>query len=283
MPICQGCHRPFTFKGLTIHAAKQSNLACFVANNPHHPIEAELPVEDEDVAMQDDSGDVDDSGLPPVLFEGDFFGSDYTADELPGWGNSPHSLNHSHDVNPTPRDESNDEDWAHTDQDEGDLEDSDDEQELFERAEAARSIWEPDRSADSPRPPSTSDLTPSESEDLESELEAAVMDMPAHVNVGDAPKSSGYDVRQRMEEALRQPLVIKHYTSDKHPGAPVPTSDADAAPAGYAEYAAKLGASKNPYAPFAHKLEWDFVRWSKLRGPGSTASDELLAIDGVCT
>lgn len=37
----------------------------------------------------------------------------------------------------------------------------------------------------------------------------------------------------------------------------------------------------NPYHPFATHLEWEIARWAKLRGPGSTAFTELLAINGV--
>lgn len=37
----------------------------------------------------------------------------------------------------------------------------------------------------------------------------------------------------------------------------------------------------NMYAPFKSKLDWDFARWAKLRGPGSTATNELLNINGV--
>lgn len=38
----------------------------------------------------------------------------------------------------------------------------------------------------------------------------------------------------------------------------------------------------NPYTPFASQLDWDIAKWAKLRGPGSTAFDELMAIPGVC-
>ncbi|KAI0055548.1 hypothetical protein BV25DRAFT_1815428 [Artomyces pyxidatus] len=37
----------------------------------------------------------------------------------------------------------------------------------------------------------------------------------------------------------------------------------------------------NLWAPFASKLEWDIVRWAKMRGPTSTAFTELLQIEGV--
>jgi hypothetical protein len=39
--------------------------------------------------------------------------------------------------------------------------------------------------------------------------------------------------------------------------------------------------ASNMYAPFASKLDWEIAQWAKLRGPGSTAFSELLAIDGV--
>lgn len=39
--------------------------------------------------------------------------------------------------------------------------------------------------------------------------------------------------------------------------------------------------NNNPFAPFT-QMDWYIARWAKLRGPGSTAFTELLAIDGVC-
>ncbi|KAI0762223.1 hypothetical protein C8Q74DRAFT_135973 [Fomes fomentarius] len=37
----------------------------------------------------------------------------------------------------------------------------------------------------------------------------------------------------------------------------------------------------NPYAPFASRLDWEIARWAKLRGSGSTAFTDLLAIEEV--
>ncbi|KAJ7315767.1 hypothetical protein DFH08DRAFT_820345 [Mycena albidolilacea] len=34
--------------------------------------------------------------------------------------------------------------------------------------------------------------------------------------------------------------------------------------------------------PFTSKMDWEIVRWAKLRGSGSTAFNALLAIEGVC-
>ncbi|KAJ6495119.1 hypothetical protein C8R45DRAFT_927065 [Mycena sanguinolenta] len=37
----------------------------------------------------------------------------------------------------------------------------------------------------------------------------------------------------------------------------------------------------NPYAPFRSKRDWEFAKWAKTRGPGSTAFTDLIQIDGV--
>jgi hypothetical protein len=52
---------------------------------------------------------------------------------------------------------------------------------------------------------------------------------------------------------------------------------------GYSDYASDLGDNgvDNPYAPFISKVDWEFVRWAKLRGAGSTAVSELMGIEGV--
>ncbi|KIY47966.1 hypothetical protein FISHEDRAFT_44259 [Fistulina hepatica ATCC 64428] len=48
------------------------------------------------------------------------------------------------------------------------------------------------------------------------------------------------------------------------------------------QYQRNLGTSEaNIYYPFTSKLEWEFARWAKLRGPSSTAATELLSIEGL--
>ncbi|KAH9847806.1 hypothetical protein C2E23DRAFT_740945, partial [Lenzites betulinus] len=39
--------------------------------------------------------------------------------------------------------------------------------------------------------------------------------------------------------------------------------------------------SSQPWAPFQSQLDWEVARWAKMRGPGSTAVSELLAINGL--
>lgn len=43
-----------------------------------------------------------------------------------------------------------------------------------------------------------------------------------------------------------------------------------------------VNSERNIWAPFNSKLDWEVARWAKMRGPGSTALSELLAIEGVC-
>ena len=46
-------------------------------------------------------------------------------------------------------------------------------------------------------------------------------------------------------------------------------------------YGASLGGGDNTWAPFHSKKDWEVAQWAKLRGIGSTAFSEVLAIDGV--
>ena len=39
--------------------------------------------------------------------------------------------------------------------------------------------------------------------------------------------------------------------------------------------------NSSPYSPFSSKLEWKIVHWAKMRGPRSTAFNELMEIEGV--
>ncbi|KAF8886786.1 hypothetical protein BD779DRAFT_1611686 [Infundibulicybe gibba] len=50
---------------------------------------------------------------------------------------------------------------------------------------------------------------------------------------------------------------------------------------GYSGYKTGLAGGNNQWAPFNSKLDWELVRWAKVRGPGSTAVSDLLGIDGL--
>ena len=48
-----------------------------------------------------------------------------------------------------------------------------------------------------------------------------------------------------------------------------------------ASYKHKVANPENPYSPFSSKLEWEIVQWAKMRGPSSTAFNEMMGIEGV--
>lgn len=51
---------------------------------------------------------------------------------------------------------------------------------------------------------------------------------------------------------------------------------------GFYDYETKIsGIDSNSWAPFDSRLDWEVAKWAKLRGIGSTAFSDLLAIDGV--
>ncbi|KAF5345632.1 hypothetical protein D9758_015168 [Tetrapyrgos nigripes] len=47
------------------------------------------------------------------------------------------------------------------------------------------------------------------------------------------------------------------------------------------QYRERLGDRSNIWAPFQSEMDWRIAKWAKMRGPSSTAFDELLAIQGV--
>ncbi|THH20297.1 hypothetical protein EUX98_g8611 [Antrodiella citrinella] len=81
--------------------------------------------------------------------------------------------------------------------------------------------------------------------------------------------------RTNIEEALRQDIHVKVHPSPLA-GKPVQQNATT-----FATYHGVSPTDDNPYAPFPNQREWLIARWAKLRGPGSTALDELLKIDGV--
>lgn len=64
-------------------------------------------------------------------------------------------------------------------------------------------------------------------------------------------------------------------------GVPLPHSH-PRSPHGFHRYQSSIpGSDNNIWAPFVSQIDWEVAHWAKMRGPGSTAFSELLAIDGV--
>jgi len=81
---------------------------------------------------------------------------------------------------------------------------------------------------------------------------------------------------RRIDECSAQ---ITRYTS-QHPNsrAGAVVSQGETSDDHYSDTLHSMG---NPWAPFSSEIDWKVACWAKLRGPGSTAFSELLAINGV--
>ncbi|KAI1797995.1 hypothetical protein LXA43DRAFT_875754 [Ganoderma leucocontextum] len=83
--------------------------------------------------------------------------------------------------------------------------------------------------------------------------------------------------QRRAQEHLRARTFVDRFP-DPRAGAPLPTKE----PSAYHDYQTELDSEgENPYLPFKSRLDWEIARWAKMRGPGSTAVSELLAIKGL--
>ena len=78
-----------------------------------------------------------------------------------------------------------------------------------------------------------------------------------------------------------KPAVVLQYT-DKYPSSAAGgiLARGDTGDKNYC--AAVSGQNKSAWAPFKSRKDWEVALWAKLRGPGSTAFSDLLAIPGVC-
>ncbi|KAG2124860.1 hypothetical protein DEU56DRAFT_963130 [Suillus clintonianus] len=95
-----------------------------------------------------------------------------------------------------------------------------------------------------------------------------------------AEEDPGRDDRLRVQErAQGQHGFIAVPYPDSRAGQEIRHhADDDAA---NARYGAQFDDGNNPYFPFCSQIDWEIARWSKLRGPTSTAFTDLLAINGV--
>ena len=91
----------------------------------------------------------------------------------------------------------------------------------------------------------------------------------------------GRQLNREEQQSIREGLVVKPVIVDfpsHHAGEVVGANGQS----GYQDYQDSLGDGlDNVYAPFKSKVDWEFAKWAKLRGPGSMAASELFSIDGV--
>ncbi|KAJ3542161.1 hypothetical protein NM688_g6000 [Phlebia brevispora] len=265
MVLCTGCFTDFTPAAFARHATVTQNPACIAAHQ-YQPLNQQLNssfVAPDDIPMADaddnlpntlgfhenDGNEAEEPENPPQPIE-DYFGTHYTEDELGLENDGP---------------DGNEEDGDEGDSDSSQWDDSDDGD--LSPDEIEEPGWEPPVATvagdDAER-----ELRPEEDDELQDGRSDAEMEL------------EGAEAEDN--NALRQQVHVEHYPSDVA-GQPIPNVPG-AAPAGYAEYGARVprvGPPNNIYAPFHSELDWKVTHWAKLRGPGSTAVSELLQISGV--
>lgn len=102
------------------------------------------------------------------------------------------------------------------------------------------------------------------------------LDIP--VPDGHHPSRPGLDPVEQTRQASqgRLDIFIEKFAYGRA-GSPLDTHDIT----DHDHYQNMLSDKDNIYAPFSSKMDWEVARWAKLRGLGSTALSDLLAIENV--
>ncbi|KAJ8090904.1 hypothetical protein PM082_024827 [Marasmius tenuissimus] len=180
-------------------------------------------------------------------FQGDFFGSDYLAEDFPGFDG---------DIGQNERDE------ALNAGERG--EDSDDED--YDNNGKGSLTPELETTFEQPREPLQvpNDGAEDHIEPLPSKT-SSFHSLPAHQE-GIHAKLFGGKAGVPVEVTSNTLTTTFFYNSED----------------GFQHYKSSIeGIEENEYAPFASHMDWEVARWAKMHGTGSTAFSDLLAIDGV--
>lgn len=256
MPVCKGCLQPFGWSAYANHQTQTSNPACvaeFQKLNALMPgLLDEVPAqgagdEQADEGMDIDgpgANDDDDDDAPDIEFGGAFFDGELNDGDFVGFDPEGQAIESGGEEDEDKEDDDDDDD--------GDEEEGDGGDDPLDYEDARP--WEA-----APEPP----LVP-----------------PPPAEAPAPPPLSTAPGRQNIEDALRQDVHIvpfTHATSDRA-GKPIRRDNA-----AFTSYHNDKsgGVPNNPYAPFPSKRDWEIAHWAKMRGPTSTALNELLKIEGV--
>ena len=266
---CPGCDHIFSLRGYQRHLALTQDPLCRAvfdklkkANDAY------------ELLMSAEGGSSSGAGAAP--FQGDAFGTaeDYASDLF---GQAMEDNGVQPDDLPPLMEVSDDED--------DDKEDDDEDSELANLAAELEKSWEPPREG----APHEEAIDPDDMPPLIDASDDEDDEGVPHREVDDFDVNNDESHTQHKRNADRfiigdgygvKPAVRIRY-NDKHPSARA------GQPLMHREsrdhvYGAALGGGDNPWAPFNSKKDWEIARWAKLRGAGSTAFSELLAVDGVC-
>jgi hypothetical protein len=265
--FCGGCRHAFTLSGLTRHLRHTTKAACSAIYQAHRE---SLPYSEE--AASDDNMESGHTHFGDDVFGNDYEPEDFGMDEQDG-PDLDLAAEDDYDAGEFEMHDPVDHDLGlvaqHGDADANLAQNSDnddyedDEEEAAEMAELEVS-WE----AEVVSPSHVQDRSPSPS--------------PSH---SPSPSISSFDlpnIPALLGPGLENFLGSDNVRVEQFPiltaGAPVSDFGKDH---GYRQYKSNLGNPQTTFAPFNSKLDWEFASWAKLRGPSSSALQELLSIDGV--
>ncbi|KAJ3520504.1 hypothetical protein NMY22_g12728 [Coprinellus aureogranulatus] len=260
---CEGCSRSFTATGFWSHLRQTTKEAC-------QDVYAQLQEATQQTEHNDDEEQPASPSRSSIPFEGDLFGSasDYADYDF---GQDTTAL-----LDSQPLDCVQDEhEFVGMDIDspdgEGMVENKDMGDEEQEELDERIGNLELENGWEAPRAMSvTSDASPSQT---------------AEDNMQDSmPGEDWLQAEAQRQEHVRRatartPVVRKTYSSmypSKKPGQPLEFRDATDE-----QYSKAVDSASGLWAPFNSRMDWEIAKWAKLRGPGSTAFSDLLAIPGV--
>ncbi|KAH9924954.1 uncharacterized protein BXZ73DRAFT_91146 [Epithele typhae] len=206
----------------------------------------------------------------PVRFEGDVLGdqnhySDYDWDDFDEYNPEADTMNVDDDLpsqGASDTGQRSPQDWDLEDNllesldGMPDLEDDFSDDEDAENFDAERH-WEP------PLPENLHRPSPSLAEEVDEDQSQANADRQRRLNT---------------QDALRPKTYVVPYPENSPAGCPLRQQQEQS---GYEATRDSLGSPNNPYAPFCSSLDFSVAMWAKMRGPGSTALTELLAIENL--
>jgi hypothetical protein len=281
MPSCPACGKNFTFTGYGKHLAQTSKSSCREMCEDLMAFEV--------TPLVDPHGQRGGSEDDAASFSGDFFGSpgDYAPEDFGELdGMSGVEENQPQWMSPFIHDDAEHILKEDQEEEEDNEEDEEDEDYLAAALEMERT------SAILAHVPMPQHDEPADGEDedylaatLEMERTSAILahvPMPQHDEPADEtmidPHSAPevQDIRLRSRGQISEESFIVKFPRE-HAGAPMAHAEAT----GHDVYKNQINNPNSCWAPFTSQMDWEIARWAKLHGPGSTAFDDWLQIEGV--
>ncbi|KAI0652810.1 hypothetical protein C8Q70DRAFT_1048780 [Cubamyces menziesii] len=253
--LCPGCNISFSHGGLLRHLRQTANAECIRYRQDRFSYRSPT-VSDEsaDEEPEDDSNFADGQDLAPEPFDGDYFGS-YDARDFEDFDEYEGADAYEElDLDADPPGDYEGPDNNTSPLDIGinvDLPNHDPEADVSQESDSSHG---------------------SDEEDADRLEEERSWEPPPRDSPSDRIESTAQD------HLHTRTFVVRYPGQDA--GAPLSTQ---LHPTSNEDYATALGEDVdfNPYAPFVSEIDWEFARWAKMRGPGSTAVTELLKIRGL--